>query len=73
MGSDLQRYDVGTGGTFDTPSLRYLWISAPYFHDGSAATLEDVFTLPGAHQLALKVAPDDISALVAYLQTLPAP
>jgi cytochrome c peroxidase len=29
---------------FDTPQLRGLWDSAPYLHDGSAATLED--TLP---------------------------
>ena len=27
---------------FDTPSLRGLWDSAPYLHDGSAATLDDV-------------------------------
>lgn len=27
-----------------TPSLIELWDSAPYFHDGSAATLEDVLT-----------------------------
>jgi cytochrome c553 len=26
---------------FDTPALRGLWDSAPYFHDGSAATLEE--------------------------------
>lgn len=32
-----------------TPSLVELWESAPYFHDGSAATLGDVFTV-GAHQ-----------------------
>jgi YVTN family beta-propeller protein len=28
----------------DTPSLRGLWLSAPYLHDGSAATLADVLT-----------------------------
>jgi hypothetical protein len=27
----------------DTPTLRGVWASAPYFHDGSAQTLEDVF------------------------------
>lgn len=30
---------------FDTPSLRGLTNSAPYFHDGSASTLEDVLQL----------------------------
>lgn len=29
-------------GAFRTPSLRNLALTAPYFHDGSAATLEDV-------------------------------
>ncbi|UXI65857.1 PKD domain-containing protein [Tahibacter amnicola] len=27
----------------DTPGLRGVWATAPYFHDGSAATLDDVF------------------------------
>src|SRR5690606_24168595 len=29
----------------ETPTLRGLWNTAPYFHDGSAATLEDVFSV----------------------------
>ncbi|WP_417309075.1 hypothetical protein [Devosia sp.] len=29
-------------GRFRTPSLRNVWVTAPYFHDGSAATLDDV-------------------------------
>ncbi len=78
-GTNLQRYDVGTGLSeleragmeFDTPSLRWLWLSAPYFHDGSAPTLHDVFTLSGAHQLIYDVSPEDIDALVAYLLSLP--
>jgi YVTN family beta-propeller protein len=71
VGTDNQPYDVGTGGTFDTPSLRWLWTSAPYFHDGSAATLRDVFLLPGAHELVQEVSLSDIDALLAYLLTLP--
>ncbi|MFZ4763737.1 MAG: hypothetical protein ACOYMN_02185 [Roseimicrobium sp.] len=31
----------------DTPTLRGVWSNAPYFHDGSASTLEDVFTIAG--------------------------
>jgi len=31
----------------DTPSLLGAWSSAPYFHDGSAVTLEDVFRVAG--------------------------
>jgi YVTN family beta-propeller protein len=71
--TDGARYDVGTGGTFDTPSLRWLAESAPYFHDGRAATLREVFLLPGDHQLAGNVDPDDIEALSAYLLSLPLP
>ncbi len=72
VGTDLNIHDVGTGGGFDTPGLRWLWSSAPYFHDGSAATLSEVFELPGAHQLIFEVTPDDIDALAQYLLSLPA-
>jgi YVTN family beta-propeller protein len=74
-GTNLRAYDVGTGDpalekrgqTFDTPTLRYLWLTAPYFHDGSASNLREVFTLPGTHRLIQTVTPEDIDALVAYL------
>jgi cytochrome c peroxidase len=35
----------------DTPGLRGVWAGAPYFHDGSAATLEDVFRVTGGQIL----------------------
>lgn len=70
-GTNLQAYDVGTGGTFDTPTIRWLWQTAPYLHDGSAQTLEDVFEMPGAHQLTQLIPPEDVEALIAYLLTLP--
>lgn len=31
----------------DTPTLQGLWASAPYFHDGSAKTLDEVFRVAG--------------------------
>jgi cytochrome c peroxidase len=31
----------------DTPTLLGVWATAPYFHDGSAATLDDVFRVAG--------------------------
>ncbi|HEU0123165.1 MAG TPA: cytochrome c peroxidase [Bryobacteraceae bacterium] len=34
--------DPGRAGAFKTPSLRQVAEAAPYFHDGSAATLEEV-------------------------------
>lgn len=72
VGTDLTAYDVGTGGEMDTPQLRWLWLSAPYLHDGRAPRLADVFALPGAHQLIFTVSPEDIDALVAYLLSRPA-
>jgi YVTN family beta-propeller protein len=76
-GTDSQQHDVGTGDParerrgqmFDTPSLRYLWLSAPYFHDGSADTLMEVFIRPGAHQIIRDVDMGDIQALIAYLRS----
>jgi YVTN family beta-propeller protein len=69
--TNLQLSDVGTGGMFDTPSLRWLWLSAPYFHDGSAETLHQVFSRPGAHELFGTLPMSDVDALVAYLLSLP--
>jgi cytochrome c peroxidase len=44
-GADLGRKDATKAdedaGKFKTPSLRGVALTAPYFHDGSAATLED--------------------------------
>jgi len=66
-GTDQKTYDVGTGGQFMTPGLQGLWHSAPYLHDGRAATLRDVFTQgQGDHRLVY-ASESDISALVAYL------
>lgn len=66
-----QSADVGTGGVFDTPSLRWLALSAPYLHDGRANTLRAVFELPGAHQLMTTLPAADIDALLDYLLSLP--
>ena len=81
--TDLQLHDVGTGdpakeknphgrGTnFDTPSLRGVWLTAPYFHDGSAATLPDVFTTGTTHNIAGNISEQELQALIAYLRALP--
>lgn len=69
--TDLNRHDVGTGGPVDTPSLRWLPLSAPYFHDGSAASLRAVFELPGTHQIAHLLPAADLAALLDALNSLP--
>jgi DNA-binding beta-propeller fold protein YncE len=56
---------------FDTPSLRFVSGTAPYFHDGRYATLEALLADPGSpmgHTAAL--AERDRQALAAYLRSL---
>lgn len=50
----------------DTPTLRDVWATAPYLHDGSAATLEAAI---GAHN-GVTIAGADLPKLVAYLQQI---
>jgi YVTN family beta-propeller protein len=54
--TDLRKHDVGTRRPFDNPSDRFntptlieLWRTAPYLHDGSAATIRDVLTTRNFH------------------------
>ena len=54
----------------DTPTLKGLWRSAPYLHDGSAPTLMDVLTTAnksGRHGRTSLLQPRERDALVAYL------
>lgn len=57
---------------FDTPSLRGVNDTAPYLHDGSAATLQDVFFLAPkmVGEKATQLSPDDLDTLVTYLRSL---
>lgn len=54
----------------DTPTLRGIWESAPYFHDGSAATLMDVLNregLAGSHGEAAELSEPEKRDLAEYL------
>ncbi|MEP7126836.1 MAG: hypothetical protein ABJE95_38250 [Byssovorax sp.] len=56
---------------FKTPSLLFVGGTAPYFHDGSAATLEDVILKNNdAMGHTSHLGPADRTALIAYLRTL---
>ncbi len=56
---------------FDTPSLRFVSGTAPYFHDGRYATLLDVLTNPDSRMgHTLDLSRRDAGALAAYLETL---
>lgn len=66
--------DVGTGKTFQVPSLNGLSHRAPYMHSGCAATLRDRFT-PGCgggdkHGKTSQLSAGQIDDLVAYLASL---
>ena len=75
-------HDVGTlgpgsgqrlGGALtglDTPTLRGLWRTAPYLHDGSAATLRDVLVgrnRADRHGRTSQLSADQLSDLLAFL------
>ncbi|MEW5850296.1 MAG: c-type cytochrome [Myxococcota bacterium] len=72
-GTDNLNHDVGTGPQFQTPVLDGLSRTAPYLHDGSMETLDDVVTRlvitnkmgQGSH-----LSRADQLALIAYLRTL---
>jgi cytochrome c peroxidase len=52
------------------PSLRNVAVTAPYFHDGSAATLEDAVSRMAAAQLDRTLTDQQVGLLVAFLKTL---
>lgn len=83
--ASLLRHDVGTLRTssgfrlgevldgLDTPTLRGLWKSAPYLHDGSAATLPDVLEardISGLHVNLFHRTSAELDQLVAYLLSI---
>ena len=77
--TNLKAYDVGTGTgreigkDFDTPALVELWRTAPYLHDGRAATLEEVLTKfnpDNRHGNTSSLSPSELEELTAFLLSL---
>ncbi|HKL22212.1 MAG TPA: hypothetical protein VJ904_10420, partial [Tichowtungia sp.] len=77
--TDLQKYDVGTtkgqdtGKPVDTPPLGEIWRTAPYLHDGRAATLKELFTTfdhAGTLEQAAQLTEQQIDDLVEFLRSL---
>jgi cytochrome c peroxidase len=72
--TDLGRYTL-TGReadrrVFRVPSLRNVALTAPYFHDGSAPTLQDAVRLVARYQLGREVPARDLRCLLAFLRSL---
>ena len=77
--TDMQLHHVGTddgietGVKYETPTLREVWRTAPYLHDGRAATLEEVFTKHNQsdkHGYTSDLSPGEIQDLVEYVNSL---
>jgi len=55
---------------FKVPSLRNILNTAPYFHDGAAATIEQAIEDTGWHQLGIKISNKDVRAIKVFFNTL---
>jgi cytochrome c553 len=76
-GTDQKSYDLGTKSAadqddaFDTPSLRYVAGTAPYFHDGRYGSLLELLTSTDSQMgHTMHLSRNDALALAAYLETL---
>ena len=71
---DQGRYDLTKNEAdrmmFKVPSLRNIAETGPYFHDGSADSLEKAIELMGWHQLGLQIAEEDVADIKAFLVSL---
>ena len=76
--SQLQ-FDVGTGKwtdrspIFDTPQLVNVALTAPYLHDESARSLEEIWTVFNPHDkhgVTNDLTKDELNDLIQYLRTL---
>lgn len=71
---DQGRYDLTKNEAdrmfFKVPSLRNIAKTSPYFHDGSASTLEEAIAMMGRHQLGMEISKQDITDIKAFLGSL---
>ena len=77
--TDLKSHNVGTRGqlaridAFDNPSLREVWRTAPYLHDGRAVTLLDLLTTHNQgdrHGRTSHLSKKQLDDLVAFLLSI---
>ncbi|NER35051.1 MAG: cytochrome-c peroxidase [Oscillatoria sp. SIO1A7] len=72
--ADLGRYRV-TGDerdrhVFKVPTLRNVALTPPYFHDGSAETLEEAVVVMAKYQLGRELSQAEIDLLIQFLKAL---
>jgi len=72
--SDLGRYlltkDEEDRHVFKVPSLRNVAVTAPYFHDASARTLEEAVDVMFKYQLGRNPSQEDKDLIIQFLKTL---
>jgi YVTN family beta-propeller protein len=77
--TNQQQVDVGTGKStdrspvIDVPQLPNMAYSAPYLHDGSARSLEEIWTVfnpKDTHGVSNDLKKDELNDLIEYLKTL---
>jgi YVTN family beta-propeller protein len=77
--TDRSSHDVGTfmdydkDREYDTPHLNNIYDSAPYLHNGAAATLEEIWTIynpEDKHGFTNDMTKDQLNDLIEYLKTL---
>ena len=77
--TDNKSYNVGItsdsdpDGRYDTPSLIEAYRTAPYYHDGRAATMKEALTRhdpKGLHGKLKDLTPKEIEDLIAYVLSL---
>ena len=68
------RYDITRDpddkNVYKVPTLRNIALTAPYFHDGSAATLKEALRKMAFHNLGFDLSREEVEAIEAFLRTL---
>jgi cytochrome c peroxidase len=74
LSDDLGRYDFshnpGERHMFRLPTLRNIALTAPYFHNGSVASLSEAVRVMGRTELNQTLSDQDTADIVAFLETL---
>ena len=77
--TNQKMFDVGSGKAtdrspvFDTPQLTNIAMTAPYLHDGSARSLEEIWTVfnpKDTHGVTNDLQKDELNDLIEYLKML---
>jgi cytochrome c peroxidase len=55
---------------FRVPGLRNVAKTAPYYHDGSVAALDEAVRSMAVHQLGIELSQEDLAAILAFLDAL---